>query len=439
MDSFNGPCSHQSIPVEMDERMTSWGPDFAWLPPCMQCSGHTQTIRRPEDGGCEPPLETARSVDQRRLPDSRCEPGAAPEPRVMPRTAAPSGHAKPPHPADVWPHILRQQEPLCERDLMFEHIRGSVGPTNAPWGRSLEEAESLEPPLPLMSDANYSYHFAPRYPATRMPGPMQANCLRPYPGCPPANLFRHKNNYYHYKQDFPAWSHQEPQHRQQLNPLQHRLQLEGSPYAPHGSVPQFAPPPRDVVHEVSVDRSVPAGAGGVTREVRRTISLPEECRKVFVTYSVDIAEDIIPFIRFLTDQGFKPSIDIFDNPIRRMGITKWMDSFLNNKSVLIIVVISPKYKEDVEGGGGDDEHGLHTKYIHNQIQNEFIQQGCLNFRLVPVLFPNATKRHVPSWLQSTRIYRWPQDTQDLLLRLVREERYIIPHQGADLTLTVRPL
>lgn len=52
---------------------------------------------------------------------------------------------------------------------------------------------------------------------------------------------------------------------------------------------------------------------------------------------------------------------------------------------------------------------------------------------------SVLQRHVPNWLQSTRIYRWPQDTQDLLLRLLREERYIIPQRAADLTLTVRPL
>ncbi|KAG8011059.1 Adapter protein CIKS [Nibea albiflora] len=184
--------------------------------------------------------------------------------------------------------------------------------------------------------------------------------------------------------------------------------------------------------------SFQARPGPITREIKRTISLPEECRNIFITYSEDTAGEIIAFSKFLTDQGFDLAIDIFDNPIRRLAVTKWMDRYLNDKSVLIIVVISPKYKEDVEGDG-DDEHGLHTKYIHNQIQNEFIQQGCLNFRLVPVLFPNATKRYVPNWLQNTRIYRWPQDTQDLLLRLFREERYIIPQRGGDLTLTVRPL
>ncbi|KAK7907544.1 hypothetical protein WMY93_016156 [Mugilogobius chulae] len=170
----------------------------------------------------------------------------------------------------------------------------------------------------------------------------------------------------------------------------------------------------------------------------RTINLPEECKTVFITYSVDTAKDMIPFTKFLLAYGFQPAIDIFDNPIRSMDTTKWMDRFLNDKSVLIIVVISPQYKEDVEGLS-PDEHCLHTKYIHKQIQNEFIQQGCLNFRLVPVLFPGASMKHVPSWLQSTKIYRWPQDGSDLLLRLFRTERYIVPLPGNGLTLSVRPV
>uniref|UniRef100_A0A673G149 SEFIR domain-containing protein n=1 Tax=Sinocyclocheilus rhinocerous TaxID=307959 RepID=A0A673G149_9TELE len=105
---------------------------------------------------------------------------------------------------------------------------------------------------------------------------------------------------------------------------------------------------------------------------------------------------------------------------------------------LIIVVISPKYKSDVEGDGSD-QHGLHTKYIHTQIQNEFILQRCLNFRLVPVLFPTANQSHVPLWLQSTRLYRWPEDAKDLLLRLLREEKYIVPPLGKELMLTIKPL
>ncbi|XP_071334537.1 E3 ubiquitin ligase TRAF3IP2 isoform X2 [Trachinotus anak] len=445
MDSFKGPCPHQSFPVEMDESMTTSSLDLVWPPSCTQCSGHTESSKRPQEHGGEPP-SGANIVRQRRLPEiqyqheSRTANHAAPDPRCVPQIY--SGEMNPPHPARVWPHGLREA-PLYEADRMVNHSRGFAGPSSWPQDRSVEEAECLEAPLPLVSDTNCTSFGPSQYPAAHMPpqcpNPKQGRCLRYCACCPPTNQRRHNHNYDYHKHHYSADPHQEPQHHQQSwDRIQYRLQLDNSQNAAQESVHQCMVPPRDVIHEVSVGYSHQPRSGPATREIRKTISLPEECRNVFITYSVDTAKEIILFTKFLTDQGFKPAIDIFDNPIRRMGITRWMDSYLNDKSVLIIVAISPKYKEDVEGAG-DDDHGLHTKYIHNQIQNEFIQQGCLNFRLVPVLFPNATKRHVPNWLQSTRIYRWPHDTQDLLLRLLREERYVIPQQGSDLTLTVRPL
>ncbi|XP_028254004.1 adapter protein CIKS [Parambassis ranga] len=419
MDSSKGPCPHQSIPVEMDERMTASSLDLHWLPNCTQCSGHTESRQRPEARGCEP------------LPDRQCQD----EPRETFYPALePSGHMRPPHPADIWTRGLGERAPLYQEDFVAEQRIGVAGPSDWARDHSVEEAESLEPPFSLLSYNTYT----PRYP---MSGHNQVHGSSPRkcPCCSPPNRL---NNYFPNNPHHPAGPRQEPhRHHQQLNLPQRGLQHEAAPapLVPRGHESQRVVPQRELMQEVSVGRSFPAGTGGVTREVRRTVSLPEECRKLFITYSVDTAEDMLPFVKFLSDHGFKPSIDLFDSPMRRMGINKWMDGFLNDKSVLIIVVISPKYREDVEGVG-DDEHGLHTKYIHNQIQNEFIQQGCLNFRLVPVLFPNATKeKHVPQWLRSTRIYRWPHDTEDLLLRLLREERYIIPQRGADLTLTVRAL
>lgn len=405
MDSHKGPCPHRSIPVEMDERIAVSSVDLAFLPSCNQCGRHEESSREAEKNGY---YRDMHGMGPGRLPEGlgRDGRGAASQACVdhhfMPQQAV--------HPG----HLVRGQQPYYKGDPMDDHRSLTYPPDRV----SFEEAESLEPPLPLMSNMNWASHHWPRYQAPNIPGPAPMQRLHYHPAP--------------HQQNSCCLYNQEPPPHLQQNVPQSRPQLEEAPH-----VPRCAPHPDDVMREVSVGFS--AGQGEATREVRKTISLPEESRNIFVTYSVDVAREMLNFVRFLVSQGFKPAIDMFDNPIRRMGINKWMDRHLNDKSVLIIVAISPQYKADVEGEGGDDEHGLHTKYIYNQIQNEYIQQGCLNFRLVPVLFPNATKRHVPAWLQNTRIYRWPTDTQDLLLRLLREERYIIPQRGPDLTLTVKPL
>lgn len=266
------------------------------------------------------------------------------------------------------------------------------------WNVPSEDEESLELPLPLRSDVGNRSRRMPPLGLTHT----HPQCFR----CPP----------------LPA----RPQHAG-VGPVdtpRHTARVSDT---------------QEVMSEVYVVSSQPIGTGRFpAQEVRRTISLPEDCRTVFITYSVDVAEEMFPFVTFLISQGFRPAIDIFDNAVRQMDFNKWMDSYLKNKSVLIIMIISPKYKSDIEGDGAD-QHGLHTKYIHSQLQNEFILQHCLNFRLVPVLFPTANRSHVPLWLQSTCVYRWPNDAQNLLLRLLREERFIPPPRRGDPTISIRPV
>lgn len=402
------PCPHLSLPVEMDELMTSSSLNLAW-PACQKCSARGDDSVVNDERRVECPNACLRGRALGLKGNGPALPVATPTElgasRMHYLQRALGGAVRLPRLP-----LQNVSEMFPEAGYGVEHQR------NVP----SEDEESLEQPLPLRSDVGESEHWIVGPGLTRSPVcAVDPQC----PRCPPPPV------------NVPMPHMREPQMHMQARPMHLRPAL---PMA----TPQAITGARDtpeVMTEMCVLPSQPIRTGRAqAQEVRRTISLPDDCRTVFVTYSVDVAEEIFPFVTFLINQGFRPAIDIFDNAVRQMDMNKWMDSYLKDKSVLIIMVISPKYKIDIEGDGSD-QHGLHTKYIHSQLQNEFIQQRCLNFRLVPVLFPNANQSHVPLWLQSTRVFRWPHDAQDLLLRLLREERYIAPPLGRDLTLSIRPL
>ncbi|XP_078264873.1 E3 ubiquitin ligase TRAF3IP2 [Rhinoraja longicauda] len=164
-----------------------------------------------------------------------------------------------------------------------------------------------------------------------------------------------------------------------------------------------------------------------------SLPLPHEQRKVFVTYATDNDRhvgEVINFVTLLISNGFETQIDIFEHNFRSINKIDWMERYINDKGYLIIIIISPKYYEAVTSQNlKNDEHSLNSVFIYKQLQNEFIQNGSKNFRFVPIIFPGASMKHVPSWLQNTHVYNWPVQNQDILRRLMRLEKYNPPPVG----------
>ncbi|KAL2087914.1 hypothetical protein ACEWY4_016742 [Coilia grayii] len=129
----------------------------------------------------------------------------------------------------------------------------------------------------------------------------------------------------------------------------------------------------------------------------RETQLSMEQRKVFVTYeddNEDHVKEIIKFVALLRHNGFDTHIDVFEQQLNSISKIDCTERYIQEKDYLIIIAISPKYYEVVAGDSmfmERDERTLNTVYIHKQLQNEFIQNGCKNFRFIPILFPGAKK------------------------------------------------
>ncbi|XP_077587713.1 E3 ubiquitin ligase TRAF3IP2-like [Stigmatopora nigra] len=196
------------------------------------------------------------------------------------------------------------------------------------------------------------------------------------------------------------------------------------------NVPHFSVPPEEMA----------SGAGSVATfsdyQTRR--SLPKHSRNIFITYSSDLFYEMIGFVDVLSKHGFQATMDTVDRHLTNMNIITGEDSFIKDPSTFIIVAISPRYKLDIERCVGNS-CSLHTKSIHSMMQLEFIQQGSLNFRFIPVLFLDACQEDIPGWLQNTHVYRWPLNKDDLLLRLLKEERFIPPPVPVELSVVITPV
>ncbi|XP_018957153.2 E3 ubiquitin ligase TRAF3IP2 [Cyprinus carpio] len=198
------------------------------------------------------------------------------------------------------PHSL----PSCLPSAMYHPLSedGSFFPSrphSLPGSCSLS-LESLEHPRSLRSfspSANVYHH--PSYPDTYL-----------RPPCPP------------------------PPH---MIPVHHCSSRPGHqpPYRPSG-LPQY--------RRMDTRSSENGNASVNSRQASQCVThLPQEQRKVFVTYEADSEEhlkEIIKFVSLLRNNGFDTHIDVFEQQLNSISKIDCMERYLNEKDYLIIIIIS---------------------------------------------------------------------------------------------------
>lgn len=142
--------------------MTPTSLELVWPFGCNQCNSHSESSKRPQGRGCEPWREAAdvsqlRPLESQFQHESRADYQADPQYNFI-------------CPSQMNPHNLADRCPSFTEQAPIQR-QGLAGPSSR--FHCVEDAECLEPPLPLMSGVNY-FHPS-QYPAVGTPA--QLVCL----------------------------------------------------------------------------------------------------------------------------------------------------------------------------------------------------------------------------------------------------------------------
>lgn len=133
--------------------------------------------------------------------------------------------------------------------------------------------------------------------------------------------------------------------------------------------------------------------------------------------------------RFYLIQSFFYLIDkpvYGSNRDKKRKVKKTKFPFL--QADFILICVSETYINETERGQSEvtestSDKQLHTDYIYQLMVMEYNQIGR-NRRFIPVMLDGTTEEHIPTWLQSTLVYKWPLHFRDLLWFLTKPETRI---------------
>lgn len=152
--------------------------------------------------------------------------------------------------------------------------------------------------------------------------------------------------------------------------------------------------------------------------------------KVFVTYSAESKrhiQKVLNLCRCIEKNGFTCCMDMYDRRMPTEDKLGWVKERFDEAD-FILICVSETYINETERGQSEvtestSDKQLHTDYIYQLMVMEYNQIGR-NRRFIPVMLDGTTEEHIPSWLQSTLVYKWPLHFRDLLWFLTKPETRI---------------